>query len=175
MGSRCRGGPLCPRPSSWFRAARLLSAQDVGLSARVRGCGPSPRPPPASPATPGVTHTAGCVLCLSACVSPAQSTARLDSDRTPSTSSTAERGMVKPMVRVEQQLDYRRQDSRWGRAPCPGLGGTEGLGQGSALEVQLSPPGCGQNLTGIYFSCHRIKKENALLTIVSLTLYLDHV
>lgn len=26
------------------------------LSARVRGCGPSPRPPPASPATPGVTH-----------------------------------------------------------------------------------------------------------------------
>ncbi|MXQ96965.1 hypothetical protein E5288_WYG017892 [Bos mutus] len=50
-----------------------------------------------------------------------KSTARLDSDRTPSTSSTAERGMVKPMVRVEQQLDYRRQDSRTQDAPGPDL------------------------------------------------------
>ncbi|XP_010857073.1 PREDICTED: afadin [Bison bison bison] len=50
-----------------------------------------------------------------------KSAARLDSDRTPSTSSTAERGMVKPMVRVEQQLDYRRQDSRTQDAPGPDL------------------------------------------------------
>ncbi|XP_072850240.2 afadin isoform X26 [Pogona vitticeps] len=39
-----------------------------------------------------------------------KSTNRLDSDRM-SSSSTAERGMVKPMVRIEQQ-DYRRQDGR---------------------------------------------------------------
>ncbi|XP_060986504.1 afadin isoform X14 [Dama dama] len=52
---------------------------------------------------------------------PSKSTARLDSDRTPSASSTAERGMVKPMVRVEQQLDYRRQDSRTQDAPGPDL------------------------------------------------------
>lgn len=41
-----------------------------------------------------------------------QSTSRLDGDRTSSASSTAERGMVKPMIRIDQQ-DYRRQDSRW--------------------------------------------------------------
>ncbi|XP_054830079.1 afadin isoform X14 [Eublepharis macularius] len=40
-----------------------------------------------------------------------KSTNRLDSDRI-STSSTAERGMVKPMIRIEQQQDYRRQDGR---------------------------------------------------------------
>ncbi|XP_077203564.1 afadin isoform X23 [Paroedura picta] len=39
-----------------------------------------------------------------------KSTNRLDSDRI-STSSTAERGMVTPMIRIEQQ-DYRRQDGR---------------------------------------------------------------
>ncbi|XP_054542494.1 afadin isoform X31 [Pan troglodytes] len=41
-----------------------------------------------------------------------KSTTRLDSDRVSSASSTAERGMVKPMIRVEQQPDYRRQESR---------------------------------------------------------------
>lgn len=41
-----------------------------------------------------------------------QSTSRLDGDRTSSASSTAERGMVKPMIRIEQQQDYRRQESR---------------------------------------------------------------
>uniref|UniRef100_A0A8C0BSG9 Afadin n=1 Tax=Buteo japonicus TaxID=224669 RepID=A0A8C0BSG9_9AVES len=40
------------------------------------------------------------------------STSRLDGDRTSSASSTAERGMVKPMIRIEQQQDYRRQESR---------------------------------------------------------------
>ncbi|XP_060098315.1 afadin isoform X5 [Heteronotia binoei] len=40
-----------------------------------------------------------------------KSTNRLDSDRI-STSSTAERGMVKPMIRIEQQQEYRRQDGR---------------------------------------------------------------
>ncbi|XP_044277127.1 afadin isoform X7 [Varanus komodoensis] len=39
-----------------------------------------------------------------------KSTNRLDSDRM-SASSTAERGMVKPIIRIEQQ-DYRRQDGR---------------------------------------------------------------
>ncbi|XP_034964452.1 afadin isoform X6 [Zootoca vivipara] len=39
-----------------------------------------------------------------------KSTNRLDSDRM-SASSTAERGMVKPMIRIEQQ-DYHRQDGR---------------------------------------------------------------
>uniref|UniRef100_A0A670I6J1 Afadin n=1 Tax=Podarcis muralis TaxID=64176 RepID=A0A670I6J1_PODMU len=39
-----------------------------------------------------------------------KSTNRLDSDRL-SASSTAERGMVKPMIRIEQQ-DYHRQDGR---------------------------------------------------------------
>ncbi|XP_069463517.1 afadin isoform X4 [Ambystoma mexicanum] len=37
---------------------------------------------------------------------------RLDSDRTSLSSSTAERGMVKPMIRVDQQQDFRRQDGR---------------------------------------------------------------
>ncbi|XP_021093649.1 afadin isoform X11 [Heterocephalus glaber] len=37
-----------------------------------------------------------------------RSTTRLDSDRVSSASSTAERGMVKPMIRVDQQQDYRR-------------------------------------------------------------------
>ncbi|XP_055289250.1 afadin isoform X7 [Moschus berezovskii] len=50
-----------------------------------------------------------------------KSAARLDSDRTPSAPSTAERGTVKPMVRVEQQRDYRRQDSRTQDAPGPDL------------------------------------------------------
>ncbi|XP_068926539.1 afadin isoform X9 [Petaurus breviceps papuanus] len=49
-----------------------------------------------------------------------KSTTRLDSDRISSASSTAERGMVKPMIRVEQQ-DYRRQDSRTQDAPGPEL------------------------------------------------------
>ncbi|XP_066472580.1 afadin isoform X9 [Tiliqua scincoides] len=40
-----------------------------------------------------------------------KSISRLDSDRI-STSSTAERSMVKPMIRIEQQQDYRRQDGR---------------------------------------------------------------
>ncbi|XP_060609736.2 afadin isoform X26 [Anolis sagrei] len=44
-------------------------------------------------------------------LSTSKSTNRLDSDRM-STSSTAERGMVKPMIRIEQQQDYRRQDGR---------------------------------------------------------------
>ncbi|XP_062952466.1 afadin isoform X12 [Cynocephalus volans] len=50
-----------------------------------------------------------------------KSTNRLDSDRVPSASSTAERGMVKPMVRVEQQQDYRRQESRTQDVPGPEL------------------------------------------------------
>uniref|UniRef100_A0A8C3WJH1 Afadin n=1 Tax=Catagonus wagneri TaxID=51154 RepID=A0A8C3WJH1_9CETA len=41
-----------------------------------------------------------------------KSSARPDSDRAPSASSGAERGMVKPTVRVEQRQDHRRQDSR---------------------------------------------------------------
>ncbi|KAM9234355.1 afadin isoform 3-T3 [Dugong dugon] len=49
-----------------------------------------------------------------------KSASRLDSDRGPSASSTAERGMVKPMVRVEQQ-DHRRQESRSQDAPGPEL------------------------------------------------------
>nr|XP_060609736.1 afadin isoform X26 [Anolis sagrei ordinatus] len=44
-------------------------------------------------------------------LSTSKSTNRLDRDRM-STSSTAERGMVKPMIRIEQQQDYRRQDGR---------------------------------------------------------------
>ncbi|XP_032956347.1 afadin isoform X13 [Rhinolophus ferrumequinum] len=47
-----------------------------------------------------------------------KSTTRLDSDRGPSASSPAERGMVKPMVRVEHQ-EYRRQESRTQDAPGP--------------------------------------------------------
>ncbi|XP_062980520.1 afadin isoform X14 [Elgaria multicarinata webbii] len=49
-----------------------------------------------------------------------KSTNRLDSDRM-STSSTAERGMVKPMIRIEQQQDYRRQDGRLQDAHGPEL------------------------------------------------------
>ncbi|XP_051062040.1 afadin isoform X4 [Phodopus roborovskii] len=41
-----------------------------------------------------------------------RSTTRLDSDRVSSASSTAERGMVKPMVRLDQEQDYRRRESR---------------------------------------------------------------
>ncbi|XP_023377484.1 afadin [Pteropus vampyrus] len=41
-----------------------------------------------------------------------KSTTRLDSDRVSSASGTAERGMVKPVSRVGQQPDYRRQESR---------------------------------------------------------------
>ncbi|XP_037673515.1 afadin isoform X9 [Choloepus didactylus] len=50
-----------------------------------------------------------------------KSTTRLDSDRMLSASSTAERGMVKPMIRGEQQQDYRRQESRTQDAPGPEL------------------------------------------------------
>ncbi|XP_055248023.1 afadin isoform X16 [Gorilla gorilla gorilla] len=50
-----------------------------------------------------------------------KSTTRLDSDRVLSASSTAERGMVKPMIRVEQQPDYRRQESRTQDASGPEL------------------------------------------------------
>ncbi|XP_014650865.1 PREDICTED: afadin isoform X5 [Ceratotherium simum simum] len=49
-----------------------------------------------------------------------KSTTRLDSDRVPSASSTAERGTVKPMIR-EQQQDYRRQESRTQDVPGPEL------------------------------------------------------
>ncbi|XP_029799132.1 afadin [Suricata suricatta] len=48
-----------------------------------------------------------------------KSTTRLDSDRAPPAPSTAERGMVKPMIRLEQ--DYRRPDSRTQEAPGPEL------------------------------------------------------
>ncbi|XP_040614185.1 afadin isoform X15 [Mesocricetus auratus] len=41
-----------------------------------------------------------------------RSTTRLDSDRVSSASSTAERGMVKPMIRLDQEQDYRRRESR---------------------------------------------------------------
>uniref|UniRef100_A0A8C9DVN5 Afadin n=1 Tax=Prolemur simus TaxID=1328070 RepID=A0A8C9DVN5_PROSS len=50
-----------------------------------------------------------------------KSTTRLDSDRVSSASGTAERGMVKPMIRVEQQPDYRRQESRTQDASGPEL------------------------------------------------------
>ncbi|XP_041536258.1 afadin isoform X15 [Microtus oregoni] len=41
-----------------------------------------------------------------------RSSTRLDSDRMSSASSTAERGMVKPMIRLDQEQDYRRRESR---------------------------------------------------------------
>ncbi|XP_078504966.1 afadin isoform X3 [Lissotriton helveticus] len=37
---------------------------------------------------------------------------RLDSDRTSFSSSTTERGMVKPMIRLDQTQDFRKQDGR---------------------------------------------------------------
>uniref|UniRef100_A0A452U4B4 Afadin n=1 Tax=Ursus maritimus TaxID=29073 RepID=A0A452U4B4_URSMA len=42
-------------------------------------------------------------------------------DKVLSASSTAERGMVKPMIRVEQQQDYRRQENRTQDASGPEL------------------------------------------------------
>lgn len=99
--------PSCSLPGTW---ALCLGARLWPLPV----CAVPPAPP-VSPATPGVTRGWPRALFTRLCLL-GQSTARLDSDRTPSASSTAERGMVKPMVRVEQQLDYRRQDSRWGRA-----------------------------------------------------------
>ncbi|XP_048210407.1 afadin isoform X13 [Perognathus longimembris pacificus] len=50
-----------------------------------------------------------------------RSTTRLDSDRVSSASSAAERGMVKPMIRVDQQQDGRRQESRTQDATGPEL------------------------------------------------------
>ncbi|XP_012880023.1 PREDICTED: afadin isoform X8 [Dipodomys ordii] len=50
-----------------------------------------------------------------------RSTTRLDSDRVSSASSAAERGMVKPMIRVDQQQDYRRHESRTQDAAEPEL------------------------------------------------------
>ncbi|VCX15735.1 unnamed protein product, partial [Gulo gulo] len=49
-----------------------------------------------------------------------KSATRLDGDRAVPASGSAERGMVKPMIRVEQQ-DYRRQESRTQDAPGPEL------------------------------------------------------
>ncbi|XP_036918765.1 afadin isoform X6 [Sturnira hondurensis] len=48
-----------------------------------------------------------------------KSSTRLDGDRVPSACSTAERGMVRPMVRVEQQPECRRQESRTQDGPSP--------------------------------------------------------
>ncbi|XP_036982005.2 afadin isoform X10 [Artibeus jamaicensis] len=50
-----------------------------------------------------------------------KSSTRLDGDRVPSACSTAERGMVRPMVRVEQQPESRRQESRMQDGPGPEL------------------------------------------------------
>nr|XP_045015366.1 afadin isoform X16 [Jaculus jaculus] len=50
-----------------------------------------------------------------------RSTTRLDSDRVSSASSTAERGMVKPMIRLDQEQDYRRRESRTQDAGGPEL------------------------------------------------------
>lgn len=50
-----------------------------------------------------------------------RSTTRLDSDRVSSASSTAERGMVKPMIRLDQEQDYRRRESRTQDAVGPEL------------------------------------------------------
>ncbi|XP_034847797.1 afadin isoform X6 [Mirounga leonina] len=50
-----------------------------------------------------------------------KSTTRLDSDRVLPASSTAERGMVKPVIRGEWQQDYRRQENRTQDAPGPEL------------------------------------------------------
>ncbi|XP_045862839.1 afadin isoform X12 [Meles meles] len=49
-----------------------------------------------------------------------KSATRLDGDRAVPASGSAERGMVKPMIRVEQQ-DYRRQESRTPDGPGPEL------------------------------------------------------
>ncbi|KAL0623594.1 Afadin, partial [Plecturocebus cupreus] len=62
-----------------------------------------------------------CGVLKARCFLSTQSTTRLDSDRVSSASSTAERGMVKPMIRVEQQPDYRRQESRTQDASGPEL------------------------------------------------------
>nr|XP_034348035.1 afadin isoform X13 [Arvicanthis niloticus] len=50
-----------------------------------------------------------------------RSTTRLDSDRVSSASSTVERGMVKPMIRLDQEQDYRRRESRTQDAAGPEL------------------------------------------------------
>uniref|UniRef100_A0A8C6GGH4 Afadin n=1 Tax=Mus spicilegus TaxID=10103 RepID=A0A8C6GGH4_MUSSI len=50
-----------------------------------------------------------------------RSTTRLDSDRVSSASSTAERGMVKPMIRLEQEQEYRRRENRTQDATGPEL------------------------------------------------------
>ncbi|XP_057617330.1 afadin isoform X3 [Chionomys nivalis] len=50
-----------------------------------------------------------------------RSTTRLDSDRMSSASSTAERGMVKPVIRLDQEQDYRRRESRTQDAVGPEL------------------------------------------------------
>uniref|UniRef100_A0A8C0L907 Afadin n=1 Tax=Canis lupus dingo TaxID=286419 RepID=A0A8C0L907_CANLU len=53
----------------------------------------------------GPRHKPG-LTCHRKCTLGSFSTTRLDGDRVLSASSTAERGMVKPMMRVEQQQDY---------------------------------------------------------------------
>ncbi|EDL20490.1 mCG140188, partial [Mus musculus] len=50
-----------------------------------------------------------------------RSTTRLDSDRVSSASSTAERGMVKPMIRLDQEQEYRRRENRTQDATGPEL------------------------------------------------------
>ncbi|XP_066867247.1 afadin isoform X4 [Kogia breviceps] len=50
-----------------------------------------------------------------------KSSSRLDGDRGLPAASTAERGMVKPVVRAEQLPDYRRQESRTQDTPGPDL------------------------------------------------------
>ncbi|CAO2628826.1 Afdn [Lemmus lemmus] len=50
-----------------------------------------------------------------------RSTTRLDSDRMASASSAAERGTVRPMIRLDQEQDHRRRESRTQDAAGPEL------------------------------------------------------
>ncbi|XP_077874812.1 afadin isoform X1 [Ictidomys tridecemlineatus] len=97
-------------------------SQDHALAKRSVDGGLMGKGPRHKPGTvPETTFDLGGDVHSGTALPTSRSTTRLDSDKVSSTSSTAERGMVKPMIRVDQQQDYRRHESRTQDAAGPEL------------------------------------------------------
>ncbi|XP_017652343.1 afadin isoform X10 [Nannospalax galili] len=97
-------------------------SQDHGLSKRSVDGGLMLKGPRHKPGTvQETTFDLGGDIHSGTALPTSRSTTRLDSDRVSSASSTAERGMVKPMIRLDQEQDYRRRESRAQDAAGPEL------------------------------------------------------
>ncbi|XP_014344840.1 afadin isoform X3 [Latimeria chalumnae] len=96
--------------------------QDHLMSKRTMDAGPMIKGPKHKPGgVPETTFDLDGDIHSGTALPTSKSSNRLDGDRTASISSATERNMVKPMIRVDQQQDYRRQEGRPQEAQGPEL------------------------------------------------------